>query len=328
MSRKFYIGFQQFALLPPEGTPIGRPSFEWFVNECKRIDAHALAMMPVNGLPDSEYDFGYVDYSDMGQVREMAAMAREADIRYTLYVRSIWSLAGMNHPLTGDAPMDKAEAVRNVEKCMEIAELFSSDTFAGGYGKLEIDYGRYSKKASYDEVKKYVVANLKALGKILQGSNIMMAFENHCDFSGKEIARMLEEVDHPNIGGMYDIGNGAVVYCDAMEDVDYLAPWAVAAHFKDFKVVNNPEFQPMWQAMPMLVKGALLGEGYLDFDVIMKAILEKAKKKDNFIMMAEPAFIVPEDKDHFKDIAEFHQFDRTCSWQFVQYMQDLVKRYS
>ena len=58
-----------------------------------------------------------------------------------------------------------------------------------------------------------------------------------------------------------------------------MAPWAVAAHFKDFKVIDNPIFEHLWQDMPMILGGCCLGEGFIDFDVIMKAICEKAKRK-------------------------------------------------
>ena len=178
---------------------------------------------------------------------------------------------------------------------------------------------------SFDEVKKFVVGNLKELGRCLEGTDIMMAYENHCDFTGREIASILEEVDHPSIGGMFDIGNGAVICCDPMADVEYLAPWAVAAHFKDFKVIDNPVFEHLWQDMPMILKGCLLGEGIIDIDVIMKAICEKAKRKQNMILMAEPAFILPE--KHSNCLEEMHQFDRECTYQFVDFMQKLVEKY-
>ncbi len=60
--------------------------------------------------------------------------------------------------------------------------------YGGGYGKLETKFSRYNKSVKYDDVKKFVTANLKELGKALEGTNIMMAYENHCDFTGKEIA--------------------------------------------------------------------------------------------------------------------------------------------
>ena len=280
-SYHFRIGFQQFANHCPEDTPLGRDSFLWYIEESKRLHTNALSMMPVPEFPKHAVeDPGYLDYSDMGFVREMAAAAKEADIHYVVYCLPMLSLAGLKHPVTGKLRMDVHEARVRLDKTLEICEIFGADTLGGGYGKLETAYSRYNKAVPFETVKSFVVANLKELGKALEGTNIMMAFENHCDFTGKDIDSILTEVDHPNIGGMYDIGNGAVVYCDPMEDVDYLAKWAVAAHFKDFKVINNPEFDHMWQDMPMLVKGCCLGEGFLDFDRIMTAICEKAKRKE------------------------------------------------
>ena len=57
----------------------------------------------------------------------------------------------------------------------------------------------------------------------------------------------------------------------------------------------------------------------------MKAICEKAKRKENMILMAEPAFILPE--NHYNCLEEMHEFDRKCTYQFVRFMQDLVERY-
>lgn len=325
-SRNFKVGFQQFANRCPESLKPGRESFVWYLEECKRMDAHSMSMMPVAKIPETEkYDAGYLAFEDMGYVREMAAMAKEADVHFVVYCIPLMSLAGLNHPVTGAPAMDAAAARKYLDKIIEICDIFGADTLGGGYGKLETKFSRYNKSVKYDDVKKFVTANLKELGKALEGTNIMMAYENHCDFTGKEIAGILEEVNHPNIGGMYDIGNAAVICCDPMADVEYLAPWAVAAHFKDFKVIDNPIFEHLWQDMPMILKGCCLGEGFIDFDVIMKAICEKAKRKENMILMAEPAFILPE--QHYNCLEEMHEFDRKCTYQFVRFMQDLVAHY-
>ena len=113
--------------------------------------------------------------------------------------------------------------------------------------------------------------------------------------------------------------------CARMGAVEYRAPGAVAAHFKDFKVVDNPVFEHLWQDMPMIFKGCCLGEGIIDFDVIMRAICEKAKRKNGMILMAEPAFILPE--QHYNGLEEMHEFDRKCTRQSVSFMQELVEKY-
>ena len=325
-SFEFKVGFQQFANRCPESLKPGRESFVWYIEECKRMGAHSLSMMPVARIPESEkYDAGYLEFSDMGYVREMAALAKEADVHFVVYCIPLMSLAGLKHPVTGQVGMEPAAARKYLDKIIEICDIFGADTLGGGYGKLEVKYSRYNRAVSYDTVKAFVKANLKELGSALEGTNIMMAYENHCDFTGREIAQILEETDHPNIGGMFDIGNGAVICCDPMADVEYLAPWAVAAHFKDFKVVDNPVFEHLWQDMPMIFKGCCLGEGIIDFDVIMRAICEKAKRKNGMILMAEPAFILPE--QHNNCLEEMHEFDRKCTRQFVIFMQELVEKY-
>lgn len=325
-SNNFKVGFQQFANRCPESLRPGRESFIWYIEECKRIGAHSLSLFPVPQIsPSEKYDAGFLDFSDMGYVREMAAMSKEADIHYVMYCIPAMSLAGLPHPVTGEMGMEKAAARKYLDKTLELIEIFGADTLGCGYGKLEVKYSRYNKDVRYEDVNKFVVANLKELGHALDGTEIMMAYENHCDFTGREIAGILEEINHPNIGGMFDIGNGAVICCDPMADVEYLAPWAVAAHFKDFKVIDNPVFEHLWQDMPMILKGCCLGEGIIDFDVVMKALCENAKRKENMILMAEPAFILPEQP--YNSLEEMHEFDRKCSHQFVGFMQKLVERY-
>lgn len=50
------------------------------------MNAHSLSMMPVEKIPEGEkYDGGYLEFADMGYVREMAALAKEADVHYVCY---------------------------------------------------------------------------------------------------------------------------------------------------------------------------------------------------------------------------------------------------
>lgn len=325
-SFEFKVGFQQFANRCPESLKPGRESFVWYIEECKRMGAHSLS-----------HDARSQD-TGVGKIRRgipgvLGYGLRAGDGRpckgggRTLcsVLHPAYEPAGLKHPVTGQVGMEPAAARKYLDKIIEICDIFGADTLGGGYGKLEVKYSRYNRAVSYDTVKAFVKANLKELGVQLEGTNIMMAYENHCDFTGREIAQILEETDHPNIGGMFDIGNGAVICCDPMADVEYLAPWAVAAHFKDFKVVDNPVFEHLWQDMPMIFKGCCLGEGIIDFDVIMRAICEKAKRKNGMILMAEPAFILPE--QHYNCLEEMHEFDRKCTRQFVSFMQELVEKY-
>ena len=325
-SHNFRVGFQQFANRCPETTKPGRDSFLWYLEESRRLGTHALSMMLVDRIPDEEkYDAGFLEISDMGYVREMAACAKEADVDYVCYCAGLHSLSGLPHPVFGPQKMTVAQAHRSVERMLEVCEIFGIKTLGGGYGRLNFKTGRYNSKVPYAVFKEYMAANLSRLGRLLEGTDIMMAYENHCDFSGKEIAELLETVNHPNIAAMYDVGNAASVLLDPNDDIDYLAPWAVAMHFKDMKVIDNPVFEHLWQDMPVIYKGCLLGEGIIDFDRVMTAVCEKALRKQNMPILSEPAFILPE--NHYNCLEEMHQFDRECTYQFVDFMQKLVDRY-
>ena len=182
-SRNFKIGWQQFANRCPETLKPGRESFEWYIEESKRMNTNALSMMPVAKIPEAEkYDAGYLAFEDMGYVREMAALAKEADVHYVVYAIPVMSLSGLPHPINGPG-MDPAAARKYLDKIIEICDIFGADTLGGGYGKMEVKFSRYNKDVKYEDVKRFVVANLKELGRALEGTDIMMAYENHLDFT-------------------------------------------------------------------------------------------------------------------------------------------------
>ena len=325
-SHNFRVGFQQFANRCPETTKPGRDAFLWYMEESRRLNTHALSMGPIKRIPDGErLDSGFMPYEDMGYVREMAAVAKEYDVDFICHTQATICLSGKLHPAYGPNTMTSAQAHEVFEKTIEVCEAFNIKTISVGYGRLNFKTSRYNPKAPFAKVKEYMVANLREAGRMLEGTDIMMAYENHCDFSGKEIASVLEEVNHPNVGGLYDVGNAASVLLDPNDDIDYLAPWAVAMHFKDMKVIDNPVFEHLWQDMPVIYKGCLLGEGVIDFDRVMTAVCEKAPRQKDMPILSEPAFILPE--NHYNCLEEMHQFDRECTYQFVDFMQKLVARF-
>lgn len=135
-SKNFRVGFQQFANRCPETLKPGRESFVWYLEECKRMGAHSLSMMPVAKIPEGEkYDAGYLAFEDMGHVREMAALAKEADVHFVVYCIPMMSLAGLTHPVKGPG-MESAAARKYLDKILEICDIFGADTLGGGYGAL------------------------------------------------------------------------------------------------------------------------------------------------------------------------------------------------
>ncbi len=326
-SYDFRIGFQPFNLMPPDGTPPGMESFVWTMEECGRLGARAISLFP-NLIPKD---------ADAGTFREMKAMADEKDVSFILYPFTAWGLAGLPLKVASlgsvgkmmgaegpdDAP-DPAIARKGVENTMAMAEALGAKILCLGYGQSTVATSRWNKKYPFSEQKKFIVANLRELAEMLKGTGLTFAYENHCDFKGREIAEIIDEVDSPCIRSLYDFGNGAVACCDPMEDLEYLAPYAVAAHFKDFDVVDNPLRTKLYPDMPIRVTGCYLGEGVIDFDRILTTLIEKAPQPRGMMLLAEPAYKLPTNDAERDDRVDYN---RKISRQFVRKMLEIVERY-
>ncbi len=326
-SYDFRVGFQPFNLMPPDGTPPGMESFRWTIEECGRLGARAISLFP-NLIPKG---------ADTSVLREMKAMADEKDVRFILYPFTGWGLAGLPLRVASlgsagklmgaegpdDAP-DAAIARKGVEKTIAMAKELGAEILCLGYGQSTVATSRWNKKFPFSEQKKFIVANLKIMAEMLVGTGLTFAYENHTDFNGREVAQIIEEVDSANIRALYDFGNGAVACCDPMEDLDYLAPYAVAAHFKDFDVVDNPLRTKLYPDMPIRMTGCYLGEGVIDFDRIISTLIEKAPHPKGMMLLAEPAYKLPTNDAERDDRVEYN---RKISRQFVRKMLEIVERY-
>lgn len=326
-SYDFRVGFQPFNLMPPDGTPPGMESFRWTIEECGRIGARAISLFP-NLIPKE------LSASVLG---EMKAMAAEKDVSFILYPFTIWGLAGLPMRVASfgaagklmgaekpeDVP-DAAAARRGVENTMRLAEALGVEILCVAYGQSTVATSRWNKQFPFSEQKKFIVANLRELAKILSGTPFTAAYENHCDFNGREIAQIIEETDSEQVRSLYDFGNGAVACCDPMEDLEYLAPYAVAAHFKDFAVVDNPLRTKLYPDMPLRMTGCYLGDGFIDFERILRTLIEKAPHPRGMMLLAEPAFKLPTNDAERDDRVEYN---RKISRQYVAKMLEIVERF-
>lgn len=119
--------------------------------------------------------------------------------------------------------------------------------------------GRFFPPAVDIQLANYV-ANLRELAPYAEDAGVLLAIENHCDFRGDEIARIIEQVESPMVYAALDTANGFITYNDPMDDAVALAPYAVTTHFKDMRVDTSGNHPP-WP-----VYGSLLGQGHVDLD--------------------------------------------------------------
>lgn len=326
-SYDFRVGFQPFNLMPPEGTPAGMESFQWTMEECSRLGARAISLFP-NLIPKE---------LSAGVLSEMRDMARERGVELILYPFTVWGLAGlplrvdpwgaagalMGVSAASDAP-DPALARKGLDKTIAMAEALGSRILCGGYGHNNVATSRYNKEYPFSEQKKFILANLRELERVLRGGSLCFAYENHCDFNGREIASIIEELGSDKVMALYDFGNGAVACCDPMEDLQYLAPYAVAAHFKDFAVVDNPLRTKEYPDMPLVTTGCYLGEGFIDLRLIIKTLIEKSPAPRGMPLLAEPAFKLPTNEAERDDRVDYN---RKISRQYVSKMLEILEEF-
>jgi sugar phosphate isomerase/epimerase len=101
------------------------------------------------------------------------------------------------------------------------------------------------------EVLDATVRDLVEIGPVARDRGIPVLLENHEEFTGVEIARILERVDDDHVGALYDYGNSMMLREDPLEALEAMLPWTRAAHLKDHVVMHG------------MVCGAPSGEGVL-----------------------------------------------------------------
>jgi sugar phosphate isomerase/epimerase len=74
---------------------------------------------------------------------------------------------------------------------------------------------------------------LKEAVEVAADNDVVLAIENHIDFTGPEILQIIEGVDSDHLRVNLDTGNPLRVYEDPVECARVLAPYVVATHTKD-----------------------------------------------------------------------------------------------
>lgn len=111
------------------------------------------------------------------------------------------------------------------------------------------------------EVLDATITDLVEIGPVAEDRGIPVLLENHEEFTGVEVARILERVDHPFVGALYDYGNSMMVREDPLEALEAMLPWTRKAHLKDHVVMHG------------MVCGAPSGEGVLPLAEITRRLV-------------------------------------------------------
>lgn len=90
---------------------------------------------------------------------------------------------------------------------------------------------------SVAEAVERTVADLRSAAGVLERFATPVLLENHEDFTGAELAAIVEAVDHPLVGALFDYGNAMMVGEEPLDALDACIHHVRAAHVKDHACV-------------------------------------------------------------------------------------------
>jgi len=127
-----------------------------------------------------------------------------------------------------------------------------------------------------DQMMTATIRDLAEVAPLAADLGIVIVLENHEDFTGPELARIVQAVDHPALKILYDYGNSQMVLEDPEAALEAVLPHVQSVHFKDHVMVR-PEV-----AGRLTVAGVPVGEGFLPLDRITRRLLDQGLRRITF----------------------------------------------
>lgn len=118
------------------------------------------------------------------------------------------------------------------------------------------------------------VEGLRGAAPVAADLGVLLLVENHEDFTSQEIVRIMETVNHPSVGALYDFGNSMMVLEDPMAAAKGMAPFVRTVHVKDHIVTVDPNSGGATEAENTIVCGVPIGRGNIDIAAILGYLLD------------------------------------------------------
>lgn len=111
---------------------------------------------------------------------------------------------------------------------------------------------------------------LKEAVKVAEDKGVILAIENHIDFTASEILTLIKNVGSKHLGVNFDTGNALRLFEDPVEEAKILAPHIYATHIKDVspRRGGSPKEWNFWESVPA-------GKGVVDVPGVMRVLKEQ-----------------------------------------------------
>jgi sugar phosphate isomerase/epimerase len=115
-----------------------------------------------------------------------------------------------------------------------------------------------------------LAAKLKEAVRVAEDEDLILAIENHIDFTASEILTLIDRVGSKFFGVNFDTGNALRLLEDPVEEARLLAPFIHATHIKDLspRRGGSPKEWNFWESVPA-------GKGIVDVAGVMKVLKDQ-----------------------------------------------------
>ena len=118
--------------------------------------------------------------------------------------------------------------------------------------------------------------DLAAVMRQANDLGVIIVLENHEDFTGPELAEIVERVNHPNLKILYDYGNSQMVLEDPIAALDAVLPHVYSVHFKDHVMIRAED------TGQLTVVGVPVGDGFLPLTELTHRLLDQGLRRFTF----------------------------------------------
>ncbi|MFC1715024.1 sugar phosphate isomerase/epimerase family protein [Candidatus Poribacteria bacterium] len=189
------------------------------------------------------------------------------DEDYLKKIKGILDEANIDRVVAWGHP-DGLEAGNNDEALKDMIETIDVAEFMGGSKIMRIVGSslmfRYEPHGPQLE---NLTRMLKEATKVAEDKGVIIAMENHIDYTASEILDLIDRVGSKNLGVNFDTGNALRLFEDPVEEAKILADHIYATHIKDVspKRGGSPQEWNFWESVPA-------GKGVVDIPGVMKVL--------------------------------------------------------
>jgi sugar phosphate isomerase/epimerase len=231
----------------------------------------------------------YFDSLDKGYLAEMKAV---------LDGKKLERVLAWGHPDGLEAGRNEA-AWRDMNDLIPKASYLGADVMRIVASSLRFRYGPHAPQIDA------VVKMLKESVKIARDHGVLLALENHIDYTSAEIYEIIERVGSEFLKVNFDTGNTLRMMEDPVKAARLLGPLTVATHTKDVAACRHvaPEEWYFFSSVPV-------GTGLIDMPGVILALQESGYDG-----------ILAVESDHHKD----HQDEDELVAQSIAYLNKLLQ---